>query len=146
MTRREKIYSIIEPADNKKGVGRVYDVAMMVVIVASIVPLAFKYDDLVFQVIDTIAVIIFTGDYLARLLTADKAFPKWGKKAFLIYPITPFAIIDLLSILPSVTALNSGFRLLRILRLMRIFRVFKLFRYSKSISRVISVFKTQKRP
>ena len=47
-----------------------------------------------------------------------------GKK--LNYMLTPFAIIDLLAILPS-------YRPLRILRILLIFRLFKLFRYSNSI-------------
>lgn len=47
-----------------------------------------------------------------------------GKK--LKYMLTPFAIIDLLAILPS-------YRPLRILRILLIFRLFKLFRYSNSI-------------
>lgn len=143
---RNTIYSIVETSDNKTGLGRAYDIIMILVIVASIVPLAFKEETVVFEWIDRVAVTFFIFDYIARWITADKAFVKWGRKAFLAYPITPFAIIDLLSILPSITALNSGFRLLRILRLMRLFRVFKLFRYSKSISRVVNVFKKQKAP
>ena len=47
-----------------------------------------------------------------------------GKK--LNYMFSPFAIIDLLAILPS-------YRPLRILRILLIFRLFKLFRYSNSI-------------
>lgn len=57
------------------------------------------------------------------------------------------AIIDLLSILPSLTALAKGYRLLRIFRLFRtfkVFKVFKTFRYSKNISMVLSVFRKQK--
>ena len=57
------------------------------------------------------------------------------------------AIIDLLSILPSITVLQKGFRLLKLFRLMRTFkvlRIFKAFRYSKSITMIINVFKKQK--
>ena len=57
------------------------------------------------------------------------------------------AIIDLLSILPSVTVLNNGFRLFKIFRfakMIRIFRVFKAFRYSKSIILIMNVFRKQK--
>jgi voltage-gated potassium channel len=59
------------------------------------------------------------------------------------------AIIDLVSILPSVTLLNSTFRLFRLFRLIRAFRVFrvlKVLRYSKSFKIIISVFKKQKAP
>ena len=47
-----------------------------------------------------------------------------GKKAFLIYPFTPMAIIDLLAILPSITLLHDSFKFLRILRIVRILRMF----------------------
>ena len=57
------------------------------------------------------------------------------------------AIIDLISILPSLTVMQKGFRLLKIIRLLRtfrVFRVFKAFRYSKSITMIVNVFKKQK--
>ena len=57
------------------------------------------------------------------------------------------AIIDLISILPSLTVMQKGFRLLKIIRLFRtfrVFRVFKAFRYSKSITMIVNVFKKQK--
>lgn len=57
------------------------------------------------------------------------------------------AIIDLLSILPSLTFFNQGFRVLKIIRLMRclkILRIFKAFRYSKNIELIVKVFKQQK--
>jgi voltage-gated potassium channel len=58
------------------------------------------------------------------------------------------AIIDLISILPSLTVLNSGFKLLKLFRLLRalkVFRTFKFLRYSKSFEIIIDVFKKQKR-
>lgn len=67
--------------------------------------------------------------------------------SFLIYPLTPMAIIDLLSILPSLTVLNNGFKLFKIFRLFRTFKIFKIFkgiRYSKSVVMIINIFKKQK--
>ena len=58
------------------------------------------------------------------------------------------AIIDLLSILPSVTVLNNGFRLLKLFRLLRtlkVLRAFKFLRYSKSFEIISNVFKKQKK-
>lgn len=57
------------------------------------------------------------------------------------------AVIDLLSILPSVTLLNNSLKLLKLFRLFRTFRVlrvFKVIRYSKSINIIINVFKKQR--
>lgn len=120
----------------------------MVTIIASLIPLAFKTSNIVFEWVDHITVSVFIIDYILRLFTADYKLGGNKAKAFLLYPITPMAVIDLISILPSVTILNSGFKLLKLFRLMRTFRVLralKFLRYSKSFIIIVNVFKKQKR-
>ncbi|MBR5322200.1 MAG: ion transporter, partial [Clostridia bacterium] len=120
---------------------------MMVTIIISIIPLAFKETNVVFQWIDYITVSIFIIDYLLRLITADYKISK-SVASFFVYPITPMAVIDLLSILPSISVLNSGFRLLKLFRLLRtlkVLRAFKFLRYSKSFDIIANVFKKQKK-
>lgn len=144
---RKKLYSIIEPVDNGTKLSSIYDFIMMATIVISIVPLAFKETNLIFQWIDYITVGIFVLDYILRLFTADYKLNK-SAASFFVYPITPMAIIDLLSILPSITVLNNGFRLLKLFRLLRtlkVLRAFKFLRYSKSFDVIASVFKKQKK-
>lgn len=145
---RENLYTVIDGDTESNRLSLFYNYFMMIAIVISIIPLAFKAKDtnLLFVLFDKITVIIFIIDYLFRLITADM-FLKKGVKSFFIYPFTPMALIDLLSILPSITILASGFRLLRMFRLLRTFRVFKafkMFRYSKSISIISEVIKKQK--
>lgn len=58
------------------------------------------------------------------------------------------AIIDLLSILPSINMINKGFKALKTIRLIRTFRVlriFKSFRYSKNIQIILQVGKNSKK-
>lgn len=58
------------------------------------------------------------------------------------------AIIDLLSILPSINMINKGFKALKTIRLIRTFRVlriFKSFRYSKNIPIILQVGKNSKK-
>jgi len=144
---RKRIFEIIETSDGSNTWSTVYDYLMMVVIVASIIPLAFKQDTILFSMIDKIAVSIFIIDYILRLCTADYKYGKKSVASFLRYPFSFMAIIDLLSILPSVALLNKGFKLLRIFRLIRAFRVFRVFRvlrYSKSFKIIMAVFKKQK--
>ena len=144
---RKKLYSIIEPVDNGTKLSGIYDFIMMATIVISIVPLAFKETNLIFQWIDYITVGIFVLDYILRLFTADYKLNK-SVASFFVYPITPMAIIDLLSILPSITVLNNGFRLLKLFRLLRtlkVLRAFKFLRYSKSFDIIASVFRKQKK-
>lgn len=144
---RQRIYKIVELSDGSNTWSTIYDYSMVLVIIASIIPLAFKQDSMVFNIIDKIAVTIFIIDYLLRLCTADIKYSKKSISSFLRYPFSFMAIIDLLSILPSIAMLDKGLKLLRIFRLIRafrVFRVFKVLRYSRSFSIIITVFKKEK--
>ena len=144
---RKKIFNILDTNNDSDKISNVYDIIMMITIIISIIPLAFKQSNIVFEYIDYITVTIFIIDYLLRLLTADYKLKK-SALSFVLYPVTPMAIIDLVSILPSVTFLNSGFRLLKLFRLLRtlkVFRTFKFLRYSKSFVIISNVFKKQKK-
>lgn len=146
MKWRKSLYDIIEVADEQNTLSKLYDWMMMIVIVVSIIPLAVRNANELTKMLDFVTVIIFIIDYILRLLTADLKLKK-GKKSFAEYPLTPMAVIDLVSILPSVTILNSSLKLLRLFRLFRtfrVFRVFKVIRYSKSINIIINVFKKQR--
>ena len=145
---RKRLFEIIETAKDHDRLSTIYDAFMMIVIVLSLIPLAFKTENTVFLVIDKVAVAIFIIDYCMRLVTADYKLNK-GIASFLLYPITPMAILDLLCILPSLSIISNGFRILKVFRLfrtLRVFRVFKAVRYSKSIQMIKYVFKKQKKP
>jgi voltage-gated potassium channel len=144
---RRRIYEIIEQAQDDDTASRVYDVFMMIMIIGSLVPLAFKNEPYYFTLADRVAVAIFILDYFFRWITADIKFGKTDITSFLKYPFTPMAIVDLVSILPSLTILNSSFKALRVLRLMRsfrVFRVFKIVRYSKNLQIISNVLKNSK--
>lgn len=143
---RKRIYEIIEVSQDNDRVSLAYDLTMLVSIIISIIPLAYKKAPGVFKITDIITTILFIVDYLLRFLTAD--YKLEGKSLpFLRYPFTIWAIIDLVSILPTLTVLNSGFKLLRLFRVFRTFRVFrvlKAFRYSKNVAILMEVIKTSK--
>lgn len=148
MSFRKRLFEIIESAKETDRVSNIYDIFMMITIIVSIIPLAFKEELSVFVIIDKIAVIIFIVDYLLRILTADYKLNK-GKLSFILYPITPMALIDLLCILPSLNIISGSFRLLKVFRLFRTFRVFRILkavRYSKSIYLIKNVFINSKKP
>ena len=136
---RKKLHETIEVGTDTV-IGKIYDWAMLFFIVISILPLAFREQNAWFEVLDTIAVTVFIIDYLLRWMTADYRLPdrpRWV--AFLTYPFTAFAIVDLLSILPSVMVVNKVLKLFRITRLFKILRVFKFIRYSKNVQILIKV-------
>ena len=145
---RYRLFEIIEAAKEDDRLSNVYDVFMMIVIVMSLIPLTQKNEVAAFVIIDKTAAAIFIVDYILRLITADYKVKK-GAVSFLIYPFTPMAVIDLLCILPSVSIVSNGFRILKVFRLfrtLRVFRVFKAIRYSKSIRMINNVLKSQRKP
>ena len=146
---RKKLYDIIEPRTKASKLSNIYDVSMIVIILLSFLPLMFRVESPPLRVIDIICVVIFCIDYVLRWMTADFRFEKPGASSFARYPFSLMAIIDLLTILPSVIALNTAFRALRIMRLLRalrVLRVTKIVRYSKSAQMLKDVFYTQRYP
>ena len=144
---RKRIYEIIEVSKNGDFGSSVYDYFMIALITASLFPLAFKNSTPTLIIIDYVAVIVFIIDYILRLITADFKYGKKSALSFIRYPFGFYAIIDVISILPSFIFINNGFRLLRLSRMMRAFRVFRVFkalRYSKSMAIIIEVFRKQK--
>jgi len=146
---RKRWYEIIEISKKNDVASSVYDLLMIISIFASLVPLVFKEDSTLFTIIDKVTASIFIMDYLSRWFTADIKTGK-GWKAFFRYPFTFMAIVDLLSILPSLVLLNPSlkvlkvFRLLRTLRTLKVLKIFRAFRYSKNVKIIINVFKDQK--
>lgn len=145
---RRRIFEVIELAGDGDRLSAAYDYFMMAVIVASLVPLAFKTSDPLLQYLDRSSVSLFILDYVLRLFTADHKLRR-GPASFFLYPLTPLALLDLVCILPSFTPLAGGVRLLKIIRLLRAFRVLraaKMLRYSRSLLLIVDVIREQKAP
>lgn len=130
---QQKIFDLINK--DRKGMlaSRIYDWYMLVMIIASIVPLMFIEDYPIFGIIEIVTVTAFLIDYILRWYTSDIQLKK-GWVSYLIYPFTPMAIIDLLSILPGLNLISPEFKLLRLTRLLKIVRLLKIFRYSDKIT------------
>lgn len=143
---RKRLFEIIEVADEKNQLSKVYDIFMMIVIVLSLVPIVIRDAGTISPVLDRVTAGIFILDYILRFMTADYKLKK-GKKSFFLYPFTPMAVIDFISILPSLLRLSNALRVMKMFRLLgtlRVFRVFKAARYSRSMRIIINVFKKQK--
>ena len=118
---RRRIYEIIEVAKPGDRGSAVYDVLLFLCIAASLGALFFKEHTPAFDWTTEITVGFFALDYLLRWFTADYKYPgKSKRRAFLLYPLTPLALCDLLSILPSLTLLMDPH-----------FKLFKLFKFCK---------------
>jgi voltage-gated potassium channel len=126
-----RLKAIIEDSDTKAG--RAFDWTIQALILVSIVN--FSIETLpglqestlkILWYIRITTVVIFTIEYLARLIVADHK---------LAYIFSFFGIIDLAAILPFYLTTGLDLRSLRAFRLLRLFRVLKLVRYSNAIQR-----------
>ncbi len=143
---RKRIFEIIEVSRSGDSSSMIYDGVMLCAIIVSLMPLAFKVEPAFFEKTDVITTVLFIADYLLRYWTSDLKLKK-GLASYLIYPFTPWAIVDLISILPTITVLNSGFRLFRVFRIFKTFRVFRIFkamRYSRSFRIILGVVRNSK--
>lgn len=144
---RKRLYEIIEKTKDGDKLSYFYDLFMIIIIILSLIPLAFKEEKSVFLVIDKAAMVIFILDYLLRWATADFKSDNRSPTAFIKYPFTLMAIVDLMSILPSLSIISRGFKVLRVLRMiraLRVLRVFKGLRYSKNFIIIGNVIKSSK--
>jgi voltage-gated potassium channel len=126
---RKNVHEIIFESDTKTG--RYFDYVLFAAIILSVVivmldsvaSLNAKYGE-IFWAIEWALTILFTIEYLLRIIAVDKP----SKYIFSFY-----GIIDFLAIVPtylSIFLIGSQYLIvLRILRLLRIFRVLKLVRY-----------------
>ena len=144
---RRRIYEIIEASKEGDKASLIYDIFMLDTIIISILPLAFKNNYTVFTSTDSLTTAIFIVDYILRLSTADYKLGQKGVFSFIRYPFTLMAVIDLVSIIPTVTIFNSAIRgaqLLRLLKTLRVVRLFKVMRYSKSMRIIMHVIENSK--
>lgn len=134
---RERIFTIIERGQDEDKISRLYDWYIMCVAVLSVTPMMFRESYPFLSIIETVTVYLLFLDYILRWMTQDYRFKRHSPWAFILYPVTPFAIMDILGILPTLGLIPSSFMILRLLRLSVIFH------YSKSCQRIANVFKNQ---
>ena len=145
---RRRLYEIIEKSKGDDKLSHIYDCLMILFIILSLIPLAFKNDYTVFKIIDKTAMIVFIIDYLLRWSTADYKYESHTIGSFLRYPFSFMAIIDLVSILPSLSIISRGFKVLRVLRMiraLRVLRIFKGLRYSKNFEIIANVIRSSQK-
>jgi voltage-gated potassium channel len=143
---RKKLYLIVNESEQKNKLHEIFDffiilwviISVVCVVLESISSLAY-YFSTVFSVIDTIAVGIFSTEYLIRLYSCveNPKYQHWFKGRLEAIKEGP-NIVDLLSILPFFleTLLGHLFDL-RFLRVFRLTRLLKLMRYSDATKALV---------
>lgn len=143
MTRKQ-IYEIIEKDDGSNVWSHLYDVFMFACIILSVVPLMFWEFRPIFIYIELFTTTVFIIDYILRWVTADFKLGR-GRHSFVSYPYSFWAIIDLLSILPSFQLLGQNFKILRTFRMLKILRLAKALRYSEQLFIFFDVLKKERK-
>ena len=127
----KEIKHIIEKNESRKG--RVFDIFIQLLIIVSLatysietLPNLSSQNKSYLQTVELIIVIIFTIEYILRVIVSDKPV-----KFFL----SLYGLIDLFAILPFYLSFGIDLRGIRAIRLLRLFRAFKLLRYNKALQR-----------
>ena len=125
------VKQIVEETDTRAG--RLFDLVVVGLILISIADFSIEtLPDLtpgtlsLLRWVETVSVLLFTIEYLLRVLVADL-------KARFIFSF--FGLIDLAAILPFYIALGVDLRSVRAIRLVRLLRAVKLARYSDAMNR-----------
>lgn len=148
---KRRIYEILETAKDGDTASLLFDyfiVILIVINIAAIVLVTVKplYENYfwLFLIISLVSLVAFSVEYFLRLwtcnLSTDYQKPFLGR---IKWALTPYAIIDLLVILPFYLLVFFGIDVTGLI-VLRIFRVFKIVRYSDSINKIIAVLKAEK--
>ena len=123
---RSKLHDTIYESNTTAG--KIFDIALLLLIILSIVTVILdsikiynrQYASL-FTILEWIFTILFTAEYILRLVSIDKP---------LRYVFSFLGIIDLLAIIPSYLSIffigAESLLVFRVLRFLRVFRIFKL--------------------
>ena len=140
----ERINNIIEP-DEENTLSRIYKCIMLTAITVGLIPLMFRKQTQLFLYFDIISCFWFVVDYILRWMTCGLRSGKKRWMQYVIYPITPMAIIDMLSILPTASLLSPAFKVTRLARFLKTLRVFRIVRYVESLGIIFAVIKKQQK-
>ncbi len=150
---RNHVHILLEPAPQDNKLSRIVDGIIIFLILGSVISimlesveaLYLQYKAL-FRLLEVVTVSVFTVEYVLRVWSCTEnkryASPLFGR---LRYMISPFAIIDLVAILPFFLPLLAvDLRFIRSARLIRTLRLLKIGRYSESMTLLGTVIKQKK--
>ena len=151
---RAKTYEILEVRESGSLPSRRVAIALQILIVLNVAAAILESVPWIEQaygpplaVFEVVSVLIFTVEYLSRVWCAVEsddprfAHAVWGR---LRYMATPFAVIDLMVLLPAYIGWFGGADL-RMLRVVRLLRLLKLVRYSRSFFMLVDAMREEAR-
>jgi voltage-gated potassium channel len=151
-TSRRRACELLEHTHREDFTPRAVDVGLIllisangVAVVLESVPGIERDHRMFFALFELFSIVVFTVEYVARLWSAVELdnpkykHPLWGRVR---YAGSPFAIVDLLAILPFYLSFLLSVDL-RILRVLRLVRVLKLTRYSAGMNLLLAALRQE---
>ena len=150
MNIKQTVFDVIQPDQGNSFCSRLFDRVITMLILVSVVTVFAITVDLpekvrgALEIIESVASIVFTVEYLLRIGTADKLYPKMSSfKARIRYVTSLMAIIDFVAIMPFwlpkiFPGSLLGMRALRLVRLLRILKLNRYFNAVRSLGEVIA--------
>jgi voltage-gated potassium channel len=151
-TFRQKLHALIWPSEYGGRLHDYFDTFIMVWVVVSVLAVVLESVEsihyilnLEFIILDTIAVAVFSLEYLLRIYTVvEHAEHKHAFFGRFKYARSRSAIVDLLAVLPFfLEAFLHHLFDLRFLRVFRLLRLLKLTKYTGSTSTLLTVIKRE---
>jgi voltage-gated potassium channel len=131
MSYIEHIRQLVDDTDAIHG--KAFAITIQILIVTTLI--AFTIETLpdlsqnakeILNIIEVVIVVIFTIEYILRVIAAEKKF------AFIF---SFYGLIDLLAVLPFYIASGLDLRAVKMFRMLRLVRIFKLLRYHQALNR-----------
>ena len=149
---RYKIYALVNETPTSGNLHHIFDMFIVTWVIMSVLAVIFESVHSIsyhlhseFIILDTIAVVIFSTEYLMRIYSAPED-PKYQAvfKGRLSFSCKPTSIIDFLAIVPFyLESLLHHLFDLRFLRVFRLMRLLKLARYSGATQSLFTVIKRE---
>jgi hypothetical protein len=149
---RYKIYALVNETPTSGNLHHIFDMFIVTWVILSVLAVIFESVQSIsyhlhseFIILDTIAVVIFSTEYIMRIYSApeDPNYQAWFKGR-VSFACKPTSIIDFMAIVPFyLESLLHHLFDLRFLRVFRLMRLLKLARYSGATQSLFIVIKRE---
>lgn len=149
---RYKIYALVNETPTSGNLHHIFDMFIVAWVIVSVLAVIFESVQSIsyhlhseFIILDTIAVVIFSTEYIMRIYSApeDPKYQAWFKGR-VSFAFKPTSLIDFMAIVPFyLESLLHHLFDLRFLRVFRLMRLLKLARYSGATQSLFTVIKRE---
>lgn len=151
---KDRIFAVLDGSSNDNLFNRIFHLSIMALISLNVLAVVLETVEslssqyvIFFKTFELFSVSVFTLEYLFRMWTCTVDIRFHGAiNGRIRFAVTPFALVDLMAVLPFYVPmfLPLDLRFIRALRLFRLFRILKMGRYSESLRMLGNVLREKK--